>query len=490
MMDFIIYNGKVAAVLLVFYLFYRQMLRKETFHRFNRIVLAGTAVMSFLLPLCIITLNVPAWQLPDWVEQAKMGHTGGIVGMPEIVQDISFPTNPEESWWMPIICIIYWCGAAFVLVRIMVSVLSILKIVHGGRSVSDEDGSRIIVTEREIEPFSWMKYIVLSKEDWDRNHVSVLVHEKAHVKYGHSAELMLVDVLAALQWFNPAVWMLRSDLQDLHEFEADDAVLRSRTDIKEYQYLLIRKAVGKSGYSVANSFNHSILKKRITMMSKSRSPLSRRLRLLYVLPLVCLCLGLQAQTVSESSDKINQKSHPLYILRYAWGEEKQISKAELDEFDQQRISSVKVLKDAEAKEKYGDKASNGVIVLNVKLPQEMDKLTVVSYKENEDETVPFYIIEPDTMPSFGGEGINGFSKWLFSKIYRPQGCTHQGTMKVSFVVDKDGSVKDVTVRESVCGELDNMVISIIGKSPKWEPATLNGKPVEQHLRLPISFEMR
>lgn len=212
--------------------------------------------------------------------------------------------------------------------------------------------------------------------------------------------------------------------------------------------------------------------------------------MLYVLPLVCLCLGLQAQTVSESSDKINQKNHPLYILRYAWGEEKQISKAELDEIDQQRISSVKVLKDAEAKEKYGDKASNGVIVLNVKLPQEMDKLTVVSYKENEDETVPFYIIEPDTMPSFGGEGINGFSKWLFSKIYRPQGCTHQGTMKVSFVVDKDGSVKDVTVRESVCGELDNMVISIIGKSPKWEPATLNGKPVEQCLRLPISFEMR
>ena len=152
-----------------------------------------------------------------------------------------------------------------------------------------------------------MKYIVLSRKDWVLPHDSILAHEKAHIAYGHSMEVLLVDVLSAIQWFNPAIWMLRADLKELHEYEADDAVLRAGANIKEYQYLLIRKAVGKSGYSVANSFNHSILKNRITMMSKSKSPLSRGLRVLWMLPLVCLGLGLQARTVYVPTDKDSEK---------------------------------------------------------------------------------------------------------------------------------------------------------------------------------------
>ena len=137
---------------------------------------------------------------------------------------------------------------------------------------------------------------------------AILAHEKAHIAYRHSVELLLVDVMSALQWFNPAIWMLRADLQELHEYEADDAVLRSGANLREYQYLLIRKAVSKSGYSVANSFNHSILKNRITMMSKSKTPLSRGLRTLWAFPLVCLAIGLQAQTVYVQQDKDSEKN--------------------------------------------------------------------------------------------------------------------------------------------------------------------------------------
>ena len=175
------------------------------------------------------------------------------------------------------------------------------------------------MTERDIDPFSWMKYIVLSRKDWEGDHAPILAHEKAHIGFGHTFDLLVVDILSAIQWFNPAVWMLRADLQELHEYEADDAVLRAGADIKEYQYLLIRKAVSKSGYSVANSFNHSILKNRITMMSKSKSPLARGLRALYLLPLVCLGIGLQAQTVyvpvGKDSEKINPGEKQGIILR-------------------------------------------------------------------------------------------------------------------------------------------------------------------------------
>ncbi|MBR3527661.1 MAG: TonB family protein [Bacteroidales bacterium] len=293
MMDFLIYDGKVALALLVFYLFYRFLLKKETFHRFNRVVLVGTAALSFILPLCIITIRKPMEMVPPAAEP----------GLLQELSEMELVPAAQGPWWPVALSILFWAGVVFVLARTLVSILSIVRIISQGEQVCEEDGCKIIVTSRDIDPFSWMKYIVLSRKDWDGDHSPVIAHEKAHIAYGHSVEVLLVDILSALQWFNPAVWMLRSDLQELHEYEADDAVLRSGANIKEYQYLLIRKAVSKSGYSVANSFNHSILKNRITMMSKSKSPLSKGLRALWMLPLVCLWLGLQARTVYVPADK-------------------------------------------------------------------------------------------------------------------------------------------------------------------------------------------
>ena len=491
-MTFLIYEGKVAVVLLVFYLFYRFLLKKETFHRFNRVVLVGTAVLSFLLPFCVITIH----------RQIEME---ALVMEPVISESANVPALVEKSgtWWPTALAILFWAGVAFVLVRVAVSIISIMRIIRQSELLEEGDGCKVVVTKSNIEPFSWMRYIVLSEADLESNHSSILVHEKAHVKLGHSIELLLVDILSAFQWFNPAIWMLRADLQELHEFEADDAVLSSGADIKEYQYLLLKKAVSKSGYSVANSFNHSILKNRFTMMSKSKSPLSRGLKALYVLPLVCLCIGLQAETVNEPIDKVMKNAgdsitvftttfsdaSPLFIVRQVWGEEREITKAEFDEIEQHRIKSIEVLKDTVAKEKYGDKAANGVIVITMKLPQELDEIVVISY-DDKDEAAPFYLVEPETMPTFQGEGMNAFSRWLNMRIARPKGCKHVGKMKVSFVVDDKGVVGDVKVMESVCEELDNLVVSLIEQSPKWEPATANGEPVSQCLTIPITFQMR
>ena len=297
MLSFLLYDVKAAVALAVFYMFYRLMLRKETFHRLNRIVLVGTVVVAFLLPLCIITIYKP-------MEMEAMSLEQGAVPL----EGIAPVVEKSAPWWPAALTILFWTGVALVLSRVIVSILSIARIIKHGQLVGEEDGCKIIVTDRDIDPFSWMRYIVLSRKDWEGHHASILTHEKAHIGFRHSAELLAVDILSALQWFNPAVWMLRADLRELHEYEADDAVLRSGADIREYQYLLIRKAVSKSGYSVANSFNHSILKNRITMMSKSKSPLVRGLRVLWLLPLVCLGIGLQAQTVYVPVDKDSEKN--------------------------------------------------------------------------------------------------------------------------------------------------------------------------------------
>lgn len=232
--------------------------------------------------------------------------------------------------------------------------------------------------------------------------------------------------------------------------------------------------------------------------------MSRRLRVLYMLPFMCLCIGLQAQTVNETKDKAEVNttpptvgiykayaSTPLIVQRQPWGEEKEIIRDEYEKIDQGRISKVEVLQPDVAKEKYGDKAADGVVVITMKRPQELDEIVVISYKEqNKDENGPFYLVMPDTMPLFQGEDMQAFSRWLSMRIVRPKGCCHVGKMIVSFVVDTDGSVKDVTVEQGVCEELDNLVVSLIKQSPEWEPATVNGKPEPQCLTIPITFQMR
>ena len=286
MLSFLIYEGKAAIALAVFYMFYRLLLKKESFHLLNRIVLVGMVVVSFLLPLCIITIHRP-------MGMESADRVGEVIPVLETAGASSGP------WWPTALVVLFWSGAAFVLARMVISILSVTRIIRGGKCVLDEGAYKVFVTEREIDPFSWMRYIVLSNEDWERPHEPILEHERAHIRHKHSFELLLVDTLTAFQWFNPAIWMLRMDLQEIHEYEADDAVLRSGANIKEYQYLLVRKAVDKSGYSVANSFNHSTLKNRITMMKKNKSPLRRGFRVLLLIPLMSMCVGLQTQTVYD-----------------------------------------------------------------------------------------------------------------------------------------------------------------------------------------------
>ena len=172
MMDFLLYDAKVAAALLVFYLFYRFLLKKETFHRFNRTVLVGTAVLSFLLPLCIITIHKPMeMAVPLVTESAMVAELPG--------QELAPLVQASEPWWPVVLTILFWTGVACVLARVLVSILSILRIIRQAEPVREEDGCRILVTERNIDPFSWMKYIVLSRKDWELPHESILTHEKA-----------------------------------------------------------------------------------------------------------------------------------------------------------------------------------------------------------------------------------------------------------------------------------------------------------------------
>ena len=335
MTEFLIYQGKAAIALAVFYMFYRLLLSKETFHRFNRIMLLGTAALSFVLPLCVITFKevvvVPA------MTASSETFTGDVAETVAMVPEVSEPI------WSVILFTLFTLGALAVLIHVASSIVGIRRIIRNGSHETLENGETLIITETDTAPFSWMKYIVISREDYESGYSQILTHEKAHIALRHSWDIIFVDMITALQWFNPAIWMLKADLRALHEFEADDAVLRSGANIKEYQYLLIRKAVSKSGYSVANSFNHSTLKARITMMLNQKSSRMSAWKALYVIPLVGISLAATAETMVDYQYEDQTPDNTELVEKYSTPVDKDTKKS----FKEKNLKNGRVTVDEE-----------------------------------------------------------------------------------------------------------------------------------------------
>lgn len=433
MTEFIIYQGKAAIALAVFYMFYRLLLSKETSHRFNRIVLLGTAALSFVLPLCVITLKevvvVPA------MTASSETVTGEVAGTAAMVPEVSEPI------WPLVFCSIFTLGALAVLIHVVFSIIGIRRMIRRGSRQALESGETLIITETDTAPFSWMIYIVLSREDYESGYSQILTHEKAHIALGHSWDLLFVDMITALQWFNPAIWMLKADLRAIHEFEADDAVLRSGADVKEYQYLLIRKAVSKSGYSVANSFNHSTLKARITMMLNKKSSRMSAWKALYVIPLVGISLAANAETRVDYQ--------------------------------------------------YEDQTSDNTELVE-KYSTTVDKDTKKSFNEKNLQNGRVTVDEENAKPRFNGGDANEFSKWVYSQLKYPEECKNAGItgrVFLSFTVGTDGKVRDVKVLRGAHEKLDAEAMRVLNMSPDWTPGTKDGKPVPVSFTFPVIFEI-
>ena len=288
MMTFLTYDLKVAVLVAVFYMFYRLLLSRETFHRVNRAVLLATAAASFLLPLCVITLHRTVL-----VETGRnpLAMVGGLTAA--VIEEPSVPL------WQTIAIGVFFAGMAATLGYTLVSVLRVWLLIRRAEHHPQADGTVVCVTNKDVSPFSWMHYIVLSHSDYEAQDASILAHERGHIRRHHSLDLLLVDTLTALQWFNPAMWMLRQDLRAIHEYEADAAVLSQGINMRQYQYLLIQKAVSHCGYSVANGISHSTLKNRIDMMLNKKSSSASLLKLLALVPIVGAALALNAETVTD-----------------------------------------------------------------------------------------------------------------------------------------------------------------------------------------------
>ena len=287
MWDFIVYLGESAISLAVLYLLYKATMSYETLHRLNRVVLLGVVVLAAVLPLCEI-------KIIEEVELLPLADVEGDVAMMSVVEDTAF----DYVAWLKSLAVVLFClGAAFMVVRLVVSQLSVWRMTRSGARRELGEGVVLTVVDKLATPFSWFRNVVVAKSDAEQDLDLILEHELAHVRLHHSWDVLAVDIALCVWWFNPALWLLRRELQSLHEYQADDAVLRKGIDAKTYQILLIKRAVGSRLHSVANCLNHSNLKNRITMMCKKTSSRWSAAKLLLILPLVALSLAATATTV-------------------------------------------------------------------------------------------------------------------------------------------------------------------------------------------------
>ena len=300
MENWITYIAECALCLALLYLPFWGLLRKDTFFQFNRFVLLAITVLSFILP----------WiNIPEITSQLAPSETISIQ-LEEINVVISGKVLSENISWKTILAIIYLSGAVTCLLYKMIDLVRLIRFIpRGCLWVHTENGIHIHCHAHDVVPFSWMNHIVISEKDYEENGQNILLHEQAHIACGHSWDILWLSFVEVLQWFNPFVWMLSKEIQDIHEYEADLTVLRKGINARDYQLLIIQKVVGSGSYTFANNFNHSSLKKRITMMIKEKSNPWARLKYLYILPIAAICMIACTQSAkSTASDYITYEA--------------------------------------------------------------------------------------------------------------------------------------------------------------------------------------
>ncbi len=575
MSSLLLYSIKSALVQAVLYLPYVLMLRRESFFRFNRLVLLCILLLSLVLPLC----NVPGMSLDRQpvvqaaqMQMLELGIPVHVLPEVQVVAEAQATHNLFTFSLFTLLTFIYIIGMVALLVMRLWQVGRLqIGLRRGALWQQEEQGVHIYCHSDDVAPFSWMRNIVISRQDWEEAGREIVLHETGHIRAFHSWDIVLLTLVQMLQWWNPLVYMLGISLRDVHEYEADSYVLGHGVSAQGYQLLLIRKAVGSGSYTFANSFNHSLTKKRIAMMKKSKSNPWMRSKALYVIPVAALALCAFAtpkfvapieETVTNLEGKGTEKSPNLQVLEQGkkpvaikdkaqspagkfTSEEvkkqdidaqplivlngkifeipekaKDINRKRMDQeqitkllnINVENIESITVLQKDAAIAKWGDKGSNGAIVINTRSGQRDDESNIKA------DSIYNVVKERAQFPG----GDQEIFKFLSENVRYPKLCHEfgvQGRVLVTFVIEKDGSISNIKKSRAPSQTLTDVTVQAYKKEhpdskeqlepgqdlgellfeeakrvvelmPKWEPAKdEDGNVVRSRFTLPFIFRL-
>ena len=443
------------------YGFYKLFFGKNTFHAINRFVLIAIALLTVLLPLCRFNF------IPDLGRVTISDHSSWDLSDIPVSEFSSMTATQQLFPWRELLFVVFVVGFLIALVRYLIGFFQIIAIIRNSHKEKLNDGSTLCLSVKDIAPFSWMNYVVLQGKGVPEENRTIIQHEQAHIHLKHSFDMLFIDLFTSFFWFNPFSWLLRREIQSVHEYQADAQVLNEGVEIKQYQLLLIRKCVGEQKFALANNFLQRDLHKRIQMMMKKSSERQMKWRYTAALPLLFLVMvALSVPKLNASiPDKAIEQSHekavkegesiilsedfaefsngslelekvrivakddsiavaakvgaqPLYIV-----DGKEV--ASLSEFDPEQIESIEVLKQ-HATDKFGERGKEGVIHITTKKVvkktigfNEDDKPLLILDGEMQDAAFDLNSVSPGEIKSmevikgkratelFGDEGKNG-----------------------------------------------------------------------------------
>lgn len=502
-------------ILLCLYLTYKWLLANETFYRFNRCYL--------LLSLVAALTAVPAAEAIKGISfgsapQAEIGielgqaYAMGITDAPahRLFGDSSIMT----------LFVVYLIGVAMVLIHTAIVGIHIRRTIKSGER--DKVGKyTLVVTENStLAPFSICGHIIVNRADLNEASRMIIGHEISHQRNLHWADLFLAQTVIALQWFNPAAWLMRRELRTVHEYQADMGVIARGGNMKEYQLLLIKKAIGDKFPALANCLNHSNLKKRITMMLKSKSSPWARMRALAAIPAVIAVAAVCNPDAIASALTIQGEPESAIAAASVGKDTKKSLSATAGSVnvisyksDNNETPAPKAEKAVKAEAKAEPTYILDGVVIDKKLLESVDPEEIMSMRVAKDQNKVFIVTKnaaakegkesapatstdkiltmAEVMPEYPG-GMSALMQFVAANIHYPQEAYVagvQGRVVVQFVVSKTGKVTDPKIIRSQGEALDAAAIDVINKLPDFTPGLVDGKPVACHYTLPISFKI-
>ena len=551
MFIFLSYILKVSLSLAAFYMFYKLLCSRDTLHRFNRCLLLFILVLSAVVPFMYIDLDVVFTEATVAIEELSLVTTAEPVA--DSAEAVSTPHSTfwqripwEYIPWRTLLVSIYLIGLVVYLIKFIVGLVSIALLIRRSKCREMADGIILVTHTKDYSPFSWMRYIIVSEHDLRENYAMILAHERAHIRLGHSWDLLFTQLCAILQWFNPAAWLLKRELEAIHEYEADNATLHEGFDARQYQLRLFEAATGVKYSSFTNNFINCSTKKRIIMMMKKQTSPWARMKALFVLPVafaavtVISCTSPKEKKVGGQLSNVSVKGeNPRLVFIFEDSTEIYIKGEQLNfdnhdaNFDylepcgltSENIDGISVLQGESAEAIFGESGKNGAILfrvkgktakdmttalaeyaqrtgneeplkLSIKKPATIDDIQAVGYAPTAKANDPaaeqgevFQVVEEQ--PMFPG-GMQELMKFMQTNIRYPKEAQErgiQGRVIVQFVVNKDGSISEECVVRSVDSQLDAEAIRIIRSMPNWTPGKQRGEPVRVRFTLPVTFRL-
>lgn len=426
-----IYLLKVNIAIVLFYVLYVLFLRNDTFIRLRRYYFLTAIVFSLSYPLFSVTSLANIIDLEQEAEETQTTVLMGELYMGEmIVADVEETTQAPTDWALVAKNILL--GGTLILgLRFLWQLFSILRI----KSRSEKKslfGYLIYHLRDEITPFSFFKWIFIHTDTHNEEELKqILLHEQTHSNQWHSIDIVLVEMLRILFWYNPIVWLMKRDVAINLEYLADNAVIEKGIDTREYQYHLLQLTYHETPAQIVNNFKVPQLKQRIMMMNSKKSPMRKLAKYLSVFPLALLLITAnsvyaQANEIQESKKEIVPPPPP----------------------------------PPQKPQKKGDSTDEVFVVVEDQ----------PSYKE-------------------GAKAMMNFveSEMKYPVISKENGI--QGRVIVNFIVEKDGSITNTQIVRGVDPALDKEAIRIIEAMPKWKPGKQRGQNVRVRYTLPISFSL-